>query len=133
MKLFIPRVPDDSSRKQLRNFIESGFKTKWWDLFAKKPKIISCELICITQNNGIKEHHGLVEVVPDQAAREVIRRLHGKMFNNKRIIVRQYSERAKNKISSPEDDQRRPNIEVENKRNLDVQGLEQFSRTYSNN
>lgn len=135
MKLFIPRIPADSTRTQLRHFIESSFNTKSWNPFIKeeKHKLVSYEIICIAEQNGIKETHGLIEIVPDKGAQEVIRRLHGKTFNGKRVIVRQYLERAANKDVDPQDNRRRPNLRVGKEEHPEIEGLEQFARSLSKN
>ena len=74
-----------------------------------------------------------IEIVPNKVAQEVIRRLYGKTFNGKRVIVRQYIERKSHKDLDPQDDRRRPNLKVEKERYVEIEGLEHFSRTSSNN
>ena len=135
MKLFIPRIPNDSVRSQLRHFIESGVNTKSWNPFftKQKYKVISYEIVTMTEPNGTKENHAFIEIVPNKVAQEVIRRLYRKIFNGKRVIVRQYIERKSHKDLDPQDDRRRPNLKVEKERYVEIEGLEHFSRTSSNN
>ena len=99
-----------------------------WNPFNKKPLIVSCEIVVIADQSGVKNRHGFVEIVPDMAARRVVSRLHGKSFNSKRVIVRQYLGRKIKSDVAPEDDLRRPNLKVTKHRNVEIEGMDAYTR-----
>ena len=129
MKLFIPRIPAQTTRSDLYRFVESAGKGRIPNLFSKKPEILSCEVVVIIEKNGLKERHGVVEIMPDKAAKAVVRRLHGKALNGKRVIVREYFERQKEKNIEMQDEKRRPELKIRKQKTVQIEGLQYFSRS----
>ena len=62
-----------------------------------------CRIQSVTDSMGVTEHHGLINVTPDDAALKIIRKLNGTYLKGKRIGV-------KNTISLPEIDRRSPEV-----------------------
>ena len=96
MKLLIPRISDATTRKDMRDFVNRVLE-KWFRLpFSSQPRIISCNIISTTSSMGVVQRHGLINVLPDDAALRIIRKLNGEYLKGKRVGVRQYH-------SGPED------------------------------
>ncbi|HIP52871.1 MAG TPA: RNA-binding protein [Chromatiales bacterium] len=92
MEIFVRNIPSSSTRHELKQFIQRGL----WRLLpiGAKPRIDSCSILKITDQNGLSEYHGLVEVQPDKAARTAIRRLNGKVFKGRVVELRPYYKRS---------------------------------------
>ena len=129
MKLFIPRIPVQTTRSDLYRFVETAGKGRIPNLFSKKPEILSCEVVVIIEKNGLKERHGVVEMMPDKAAKAVVRRLHGKALNGKRVIVREYFERQMDKNTEIQDERRRSELKIGKQKTVQIEGLAYFSRS----
>jgi len=90
MILIIPRITDSTTRRDLRDFANTVLE-KWFRLpFSAQPRIVNCRIQSVTDSMGVTEHHGLINVTPDDAALKIIRKLNGTYLNGKRIGVRKY-------------------------------------------
>jgi hypothetical protein len=90
MKLLIPRISDATTRNDMRDFVNRVLE-KWFRLpFSSQPRIISCKIISTTNSVGVVQRHGLINVLPDDAALKIIRKLNGEYLKGKRVGVRQY-------------------------------------------
>lgn len=88
MIIFLRNIPGDTSRSEIVEFVTPAIKT-WW--FRKKGEIVKVEMLCLRNTyNKLTEYHGLVHIKPDLAAQRAIKKLNGKFFRGKRILVRQY-------------------------------------------
>ena len=113
MKIFIPRVPETTTKMELRRFAEEHLKKRLYLPFMQKPRIAACEILRITDNEGAVEHHGLLTVSPDRAAQWLIAHLMGSRLNGKIIVARQYHERTRRPATiDPEYDRRRQGLHV---------------------
>ena len=91
MKLLIPRITDSTTRKDLRDFINRVLE-KWFRLpFSAPPQIVSCGILSDTNNIGLTQRSGLINVTPDDAALRIIRKLNGEYLKGKRVGVKQYN------------------------------------------
>ena len=70
------------------------------------------------------------ELPDDNAAESVARRLHGKSFKGKRVAVRLYIDRKEKKDMAPQDERRRPDLKVAKRRDVEIEGLDQYSRSF---
>ena len=90
MKLLIPRISDATTRKDMRDFVNRVLE-KWFRLpFSSEPRIISCKIISTTSSMGVVQRHGLINVLPDDAALRIISKLNGERLNGKRVGVEPY-------------------------------------------
>lgn len=90
MNLFIPRITDSTTRKDLSSFANRVL-AKWFRLpFSAQPQIVSCRILSITNSMGVTQRHGLIRVTPDDAALKIIRKLNGRYLNGKRVGVKPY-------------------------------------------
>ena len=90
MVLIIPRISKSTTRKDLRGFANRVLES-WFRLpFSAQPRIVSCQILSLTDSVGVSERHGLINVTPDDAALKVIRRLNGEHLKGKRVGVKQY-------------------------------------------
>jgi hypothetical protein len=77
MKLLIPRISDATARKDMKNFVNRVLE-KWLRLpFSSQPRIVSCKIISNTSSIGVIQRHGLINILPDDAALRLIRKLNG--------------------------------------------------------
>lgn len=92
MIVFLRNIPNDTTRKEVANFLMSALKGGF---FRATGKIISIDFLAIQDNETqLTEYHCLVSILPDSAARRVIKKLHGQPLRNRRIAVREYVMRS---------------------------------------
>jgi len=90
MVIIIPRIPRPTTRRDLRDFVETVL-VKWLRIpFSVHPKVVSCRILSATTRSGAVERHGLITVTPDHAARKVINKLNGASLNGQRVGVKPY-------------------------------------------
>jgi hypothetical protein len=102
VKLFIRKIPANTTLAELRDFIDSG--VSWMERFrwGQRYRIIEAKILTIIDRSTREiEFHGLVTIEPDSLADQIIKRLHIKRFKGRRVAVRRYYKR------SPLNDRRR--------------------------
>jgi len=132
VRVLLPRIPATVTKNQLRQFAARVLDSKFSLPFTAKPSLGDCEILQITDQHAIAEHHGLISISPESAAHWFIKNVRGKMLANKRILAREYLDRKGNKDDfSAENDRRNPLASVEkiDEQRVEVEGLEQFRRT----
>jgi hypothetical protein len=90
VKLIIPRIADSTKPKDLRGFANQILEKIFRLPFSATPRIISCRVVFVTDRAGVIERHGLINAIPDDAAKRIIRKLNGKYLNGKRVGVKPY-------------------------------------------
>ena len=98
MVLIIHRITKSTTRRDLRDFVETLLGRLFRLPFSEHPRIVSYRILSITDRVGVTERHGLVNVTPDDAALRVIRKLDGAILNKKRVSVKQYDLAAKKAV-----------------------------------
>ena len=93
MHIIIPRITDSTKRKDLRDFVNRVLEKIFRLPFSSKPEIVSCRILAISDNRGIMQRHGLINVTPDDAAIRIIRKLNGAYLKEKRVAVKKYEAR----------------------------------------
>jgi hypothetical protein len=95
MKIFIRQVPAGLSEWELRGFITRAFGYRRFLPFMLTPKMTSCGIMRIKdQDVGVIEYHGVVVVVPDDAARDCVRKLNRTRLRGKLVEVREFHDRS---------------------------------------
>ena len=90
MNIIIPGITEKTNRKELTSFINRVLE-KWFRLpFYAHPKIVRCRIISVDDSTGVTQHHGIINVTPDDAALRIIRKLNGKYLNGKRVGVKRH-------------------------------------------
>ena len=99
MWIFISRLPKDTKRKDVVQFVNRALKPGWLMLpLATRARLTRCELMQIVdRDNGISELHGLAEIEPGKMVPGIIERLNGSQLNGKTLGVHQYRHRSPNK------------------------------------
>ena len=99
MKILVPRITEATTRGDLQKFANRVLE-KWIRMpFSDHPKIISCQILSIPDFVGMKQRHGLLEVMPDDAAVRIIHKLNGAFLCGKRVAVKQYDGAAARAIA----------------------------------
>ena len=112
MQVLIPRIPPQTTRADLKHFIEDEIKS-WVHLpFTDEPKMFSYDILEITDQDGVCDHHGLVTVMPDSAGEKVIDHLSGKRIHGKQIFPREYFEREAKDAMEQDEERRRSNLTI---------------------
>ena len=89
MKLFIRRIPEATTRKDLKKFIEEGLSRGFHWPFSAKPTLHSYKIIKIrVRDTNEVEYHGLATIGPDKLGPAVIKHLHGRKLNGRAVLVR---------------------------------------------
>jgi hypothetical protein len=100
--LFLRRIPEGVTRKELKRFLRSGVAGLGSQPFSLRTAVCDCSILCITDpESGTREFHGLVEVQPAPTAMRAIEALNGEHLRGQPIEVRRYRHR-----SPPRDDGR---------------------------
>lgn len=96
MDIFIRRLPNSTTRLDLMQFVSAALKPKWYLLqFSPLGKLTHCDICRIDDTgNGQVEYHGLARIDPPSAGLEVINRLNGEYFKNKKVEVRKFFRRS---------------------------------------
>ena len=90
MNIIIPGITEKTNRKELTSFINRVLE-KWFRLpFSAHPKIVRCRIISVDDSTGVTQHHGIINVTPDDATLRIIRKLNGEYLNGKRVGVKRY-------------------------------------------
>jgi len=130
MKVFIPRIPMPTTRAELKHFVEDEINS-WFHLpFTDEPKILNSEILEIAEQNGVRDHHGLVTVTPDSAGKKLIDHLSGKRIHGKQVFLREYIERKGNGSAEWEPERRRDNLNINKVNSPHVEGYENANHTF---
>ena len=130
MQVFVGKLPRSVTRKNLRAFVESALEWRFPLPFRTRGEVRDGRIIVIHDHStGEVERHGIVSIHPEKAAEQVIKRLNRTRFHGRRVRLHQYFSR---KHGSPRDtgERRRQNLDVKEELIPQVQGLDEFRRTY---
>ncbi len=96
MNIFIRRLPESTTYRELVNFVMGGLKPQPHKLqFRSSGQITRCEICRIhDKDSGLTEFHGMVRVEPSSAALRVINRLNGSSLKSKNMEVRKFFHRS---------------------------------------
>jgi len=148
MYIFVRRIPEGVSRRELTRFVDKATSSFWRRLpFVTHPQVEKCEILRIEDlETHSVEYHGLISVQPAKAALSLINRLNGERLHGKAVEVRKYYRRSSYKDRrrryadgdelSFDDrrhkDRRRPRLRIRTIRRpqIEIEGLADFSRTY---
>lgn len=132
MKIIIPRVPKETTCQDLARFVNEGMKTSISLPFVQQISVVSSEVIIIRDEQGLTEYHGMMNIMPDSAARKAVKKLNGLQINGKTVGVREYKERKQTSFQyDPTEERRRFNVTVEKAECPSIEGLSRFARDYS--
>lgn len=135
MILFVRKIPSNTLPSELHDFVGPALKG---GLFLRSGRILKAGILMI-RNERTKwvEYHGYVHVESDKAGLRAIRKLNGKFFKNRVVIVREYKFRSwhndprlNNEHASPKNmerrikDRRRGNIVVIDNEIIALQSLD---------
>ena len=91
MILFIRKIPANTKLSELIGFVEPTVKG---GLFRRSGIIRDAKILALRDLKlRTLEFHGLVTVEPDKVAMRVIKKLRGKRFKGKFVVIRQYFQR----------------------------------------
>lgn len=91
MILFIRKIPANTKLSELIGFVEPTVKG---GLFRRSGVIRDAKILALRDLKlRTLEFHGLVTVEPDNVAVRVIKKLKGKRFKGKFVVIRQYFQR----------------------------------------
>lgn len=91
MIIFLRKIPATTKLSEIEDFVSPALKGF---LFGTIGRIEKIEILVLQDKllNTI-EFHGLVTIDPERAAKRVIKKLKGRRFKGKQIIIRQYYQR----------------------------------------
>ena len=90
MQILIAQISRSTTRRNMKDFVHRVMG-QWFRLpFSAQPIMISCRIMSIRNEAGFALRHGLINVMPDDAALRVIRKLNGKCLGGKRVSVERY-------------------------------------------
>ncbi|MDD2761957.1 MAG: hypothetical protein PHH11_16900 [Methylomonas sp.] len=91
MIIFIRKIPANTKLSEIINFVEPAVKG---GLFRRSGSISDAKILALRDVRlRTMEFHGLVTIEPESVAFRVIRKLKGKRFKGKFVIIRQYFQR----------------------------------------
>jgi len=104
MNIIIQRITDSTTRKDLKGFANRILE-RWFRLpFSSHPQIVSCRILSVTNSMGVIQRHGLINVTPNDAALNIIRKLNGAYLKDKRVCVKQYDSLPKASLEAMRSD-----------------------------
>lgn len=114
MKVFISRVPQTTTKRDLLHLASELLSHRFQFPFTSPPKITACEVIKIKDPRGVTEHHGVISIDSSTAGRWLIQQVQGKRLHNKMIFARQFVKREANGATfHPLYERRRDGLEIE--------------------
>lgn len=110
MLIFLRNIPDDTTHKEIFEFIIPALKRT---IFRAAGEIKSIKIMAM-KDNGLElvENHAVVHIEPDSMGLRSIKKLHGKSFKGKRLTVREYHKRSHRTDCGFTNIARRRNLEV---------------------
>lgn len=136
MIIFIRKIPANTKLSELIAFVEPTVKG---GLFRKGGVIRDAKVLALRDLRlRTLEFHGLVTVEPDKIALRAIKKLKGKRFKGKFVVVRQYFERdwhndrrgqGQQDTNNPNGSERRV---TDRRRGKELEVMEDISGTFTN-
>ncbi|MDD5033658.1 MAG: RNA-binding protein [Methylococcaceae bacterium] len=128
MLLFIANIPGDTLHKELIEFIGPVLKG---GLFQARGEIKYIKILAIKDHdNDSVEYHAVTSILPDSVALRVIKKLNGKVFRGKRIVIREFNLRINKGDMIPNYHRRRGNLEVVELKGPVYTSQKSFNRIY---
>ena len=91
MVIFIRKIPANTKLSELISFVEPAVKG---GLFRKAGIIRDAKVLALRDTRlRTVEFHGLVTIEPEKVALRAIKKLRGKRFKGKFVVIRQYFQR----------------------------------------
>ena len=96
MWVFVSKLDNTTTRKQLSRFIAKGLRPGWAPFpCPTRGEIRRCEILhIIDRDRDTIEFHGLAQIEPVKSALSAISRLHGSKFGGRQVEVRKFQRRA---------------------------------------
>jgi hypothetical protein len=92
MILFLRRIPANTHPDEMQDFVEQALKG---GIFSKSGSVIKAEIIAVRDKyTKSVEFHGLVHLDSDKSGQRALKKLKGKPFKNKHILVKEYKHRT---------------------------------------
>lgn len=113
MKIFFPHIPTPINKQDLFELVNDALGGIRINPFGRRGRVGAYGILQIRDPaQSTLEYHGLVEVVPEHAARRLLSQLHGRSFRGRSMEPRAWVDRR-----SGEDDsghsRRRPNLQLQ--------------------
>lgn len=92
MTLFIRGISEYTKKSDLWEFVAPELNNR---LRLMHSKVVKSEILILQDKNTKSiEFHGLVHVNSERAGRHAIKKLNGKLFQGKRVAIREYIQRS---------------------------------------
>lgn len=135
MVIFIRKIPANTKLSEIIGFIEPAIKG---GLFRKSGKIRGAKILALRDMRlRTLEFHGLVTVEPDAVGLRAIKKLKGRRFKGKFVIVRQYFQRDWHNDPRQNRERQGDGISIERRtfdrrRGKDLEIIQDISERFSN-
>jgi RNA recognition motif-containing protein len=91
MIIFIRNIPQNTTKIELEDFVEPALKR----LLFRSGSIVKVEVLTLRNKlTNALQCHGLVYTDSEKTGRMAIKKLNMKLFNNRKVIVREYMLRS---------------------------------------
>lgn len=97
MKLFIQNIQKTTTRTEIIMFVANSLRSSIpvWPFNKPRGEVTACEIYRVTDPvANTVEYYAVASVLPDQAGELAIKRLNGQALNQRRVLVRQFFDRA---------------------------------------
>jgi hypothetical protein len=95
MIIFLRNIPINTKKYEIAAFIEPVFNDCFLVRSTAKVSVQDIEILSIQDiDTDVLEKHALVNIVPTEVARRVIKRIDGALFKNTPISAREYVNRS---------------------------------------
>ena len=96
MKILLKNIPSNTSISDISSFIKSSYDKGILSFFRPSGQIKEVNIVSqeIYSYDNKLTYHGLVKLEPDNIAERTITRLNKTLFKNRRIILREFTNRS---------------------------------------
>jgi len=112
--VIIPNIPKLTTKRDIKNFIETTLSYRLRIPFSPAPRIRYCKVLSIESRDGKQDTHGLVKIVPNRAAKWLIQHTQAneKFLLKTKVTAREYFARHPGSRLSDDQERRRDNLSI---------------------
>jgi hypothetical protein len=95
MKIFLRKIPLNTTCTDLRHFAEPLLGPRWYAPFREGGEVQGCQILEVLTTRGYRiEMHGVLDIEPARVAAVTMLRLNGRKLNGQVIEVRPWISRS---------------------------------------
>ncbi len=114
MQVIILRIPAAASKNEIRTLVGEILGKRTHLPFTARPKITRCKVLSIKAKGGDTDHHAVITIDPDKAAKWLIKHFKRQKVHKKMVSAREYFVRGSSaKQFDTDSDRRREGLVID--------------------